>query len=199
MTNILRGLLGKGKPKPFGLVDRLGKQIADIVASMPTTELDHYLIHMGVSFLHSDEHTVASGGGTFEFIIQTDADTEVHLAHIHVTSTQGAGKLQLFRGVTSDDLGTPEEMLNKNHLSDKTSVLSCGHTPTNVSVAAVPKPLETWLVTGGKHSGGETSAGHDEYVLAQNEKYLLRFTNNSGGTADVITIDVGSLEIGQLA
>ena len=171
-----------------------GDIISDVVPSMVITEVDHWLIHMGVSYLHSSPHTVGATGGTLDQIFQTGA-TAVHLGHMHITSTQGDGRLELFKNVTSDNMGTAEVFQNKNFGSANVSSCTIGHTPLNpvTPTAAV----ETWLVTGGKHSGGEQTGGHDEYVLETNTKYMLRFTNNAG-QADPIVLDIGVLEVGQL-
>lgn len=171
-----------------------GTIISDVVPSLPVTEIDHYLIHLGVSYLHSSPHIVGATGGTLEQIFQTGI-TAVHLGHMHITSLLGDGKLELFKNVTSDDMGTPEVFVNKNFGSSNVSSCTIGHTPTN---SATPTPaVETWLVTGGKHSGGEQTGGHDEYVLENNTKYMLRYTNNAG-QADSIVLDIGILEVGQM-
>lgn len=198
--NTKRGRTGGGFPAPVALVDSQGQQITDVVPSIVTTEVDHWLIHKGVAFQHADVHMVTKSGGAnniLEYIFQnTNVEKEVHLTEMHVESLVGEGVLEFFRGVTSDDMGTPEPMNNKNHKSANTSLLTLGHTPTNV--ATPTDALRTWFITSDKKQAGTSGRGIDEFVIAENVKYLIRYTNNSTTTDDNVVVVFSDLEVGQL-
>lgn len=195
--SVFDGVVSTTKPLPVNLYAANGSVISDVVPSMVTTEVDHWLIHIGVAFTHGDVHTVVKSGGTLNYILMnTNVGQEVHLNEIHVESLVGEGKLELFLDVTSDDMGTPEALTNKNFKSLKTSLLTLGHTPTNL---VTPTPaMRTWYVSSAKKEAGTLGRGIDEFILDENVKYLLRYTNNSTTTDDAISIIISTLEVGQI-
>ena len=182
------------------LTDSRGEHVEDIVPAIVVTDLDHWLIHKGVSFEHADVHMipkVGAGTNVLEYIFHnTNTGKEVHLNEIHVESEVGDGTLEFFSEVTSDDMGTPEAMLNRNFKSPHTSLLTLGHTPTNV---VTPNPaIRTWKITSAKKEVGTSGLGIDEYVLDENVKYLVRYTNTSSTTDDNATVLFSTLEPGLL-
>ena len=175
------------------LTDLNGTIISDVVPSVVVTEIDHYIIHKGCSFIFSDSFTIAAGA-TLSFIMLNPTTEDVHLKTFVVTSSQANAEVFLYNGSTSDDMGTPLTFYNQNFSSVKTTNTQLGHTPTNL---VNPAHVQHFLITGTKQSGGLADSGVEEYVLAQNSKVVLGITNNSG-QPDVVDVKIAVLDVGQL-
>ena len=194
-------LATKLTPFPFALFDSEGNQITDVIPSLVSTEVDHWLIHMGVAFEHSAFHTVPANGGVLDHIMVNTTDLPVHLSAFLITSTQGDATLTFYQGVTSDDLGDPVALHNKHFDSPNTATLTVGHGDAITPIANLVVPAGTerkcFLLTGAKKEGGTLPSGIDEFILKKDEKCLLRYVNNSN-TDDVIVMDIGTLDVGLL-
>lgn len=176
-------------------LDARGAIISDVVPSSVMTEIDHYIIHKGLAFLSSDSISVASAG-TADFVISNTTATEVHLKDFDFTSTEGDATLVFYKGVTANADGTLLPMNNKHFDSVNTSTASVRLNPTGVNIGAATQILHFGLV-GGKKSGGLAASGSEEFVLKQNEKCLLRYTNNAAG-ADGVSYKITTLDVGAL-
>ena len=175
------------------LVDENGVPVNDVVPSIVTTEIDHYIIHKGCSFIFSDSFTIAAGA-TLSFIMLNDTALDVHLKTFVVTSSQANAEVFLYNGSTSDDMGTSLTFHNQNFSSVKTTNVQLGHTPANL---VNPAHVQHFLITGTKQSGGLADSGVEEYVMAQNSKVVLAVQNNSG-QPDVVDVKIAVLDVGQL-
>ena len=183
-------------PVPSGVVDTFGNSTADSVGhSSVITEIDHYIIHRGAAFLASDTISVASAG-TADFVISNTTAVEVHLKDFQFTSTEGDATLIFYKGVTANVDGTLVPLNDKNFITDNTSTATIRLDPTAVNIGAATQILHFGLV-GGKKSGGLAASGSEEFVLKQNEKCLLRYTNNAAG-ADTISYTITTLDVGAL-
>lgn len=183
-------------PMPSGVVDTFGNMTTDSVGhSSVVTEIDHYIIHRGASFLASDTISVASAG-TADFVISNTTAIEVHLKDFQFTSTEGNATLIFYKGITANVDGTLIPLNDKNFITDNASTATIRLDPTGVNVGAAMQILHFGLV-GGKKSGGTAASGSEEFVLKQNEKCLLRYTNNAAG-ADVISYTITTLDVGAL-
>ena len=178
----------------IALFDQFGNQIADSVGhSIVTTEIDHYLIHIGKSFVHSEAVNVLAGAVHDELLVNT-TDSEVHLKSFEYTSTQANAEVILYKGVTTSDDGTPNILLDKNFRTNNTcsSILT-----TDPVITDLGTQVEHFLITGSKQIGGTGGSGDEEYVIKKNEKVLIRYRNNSSST-DTISMKTILLEVGVL-
>ena len=183
-----------------GILDQFGNIIADTVGqSLVITDIDHYLIHKGLSFIYSDTLTVpATGSGTnvANFIILNTTVDEVHLKAFSFSSAQADAEIILYHGTTDNDDGTPIIPHNKNFISTNTSTASIDLNPTGI-VTPVGSQVQHFILTGGKHSGGLADSGAEEYVMKQNEKVLLRYTNNAA-QSDTVSFTITTLDVGKM-
>ena len=182
--------------KDVVVMDNAGNIIADSVGrSLVITEIDHYIIHRGASFLASDTISVASAG-TADFVISNTTTTEVHLKDFNFTSTEGDATIVFYKGVTANADGTLLGLNDKNFITANSSVATMRLDPTGVNIGAATQILHISL-TGGKKVGGTAASGSEEFVLKQNEKCLLRYTNNAVA-ADTVSYTTTLLDVGAL-
>lgn len=183
-------------PMPSGIVDTFGNSTADSVGhSYVITEIDHYIIHRGAAFIASDTISVAAAANA-DFIISNTTATEVHLKDFQFTSTEGNANLIFYKGATANADGTLLTLNDKNFITANTSIATIRLNPTGVNIGAATQIVHFGLV-GGKKTGGTAASGSEEFVLKQNEKCLLRYTNNAVG-ADVISYTITTLDVGAL-
>ena len=187
-------------PMPSHSVDSNGASVYDVVPSVNVTDIDHYIIHVGRSFIYSDALSVAAAGGadTVNFVILNATDNEVHLKAFRFTSSQGNAELTMYHQVTSDaGTGTLANLHNMNFDSANLSTAEIRVDPTNVVIGAAEHQVQHFLIVGGKQSGGTADSGGEEYVLKQNEKVLLQYVNKSNQvdtySFKIILLDVGLL------
>ena len=188
-------LATKLNPFPVAIMDLSGRQISDIVPSLPVTSIDHVMIHYGCSFVHSELYTLGAGL-VKDFIIVNTTAKEVHLRDLRITSTLGALAVNLHHGVTTDTDGTAVALHDKNFDTLNTATATMTEDPT-VVVAPASTHVYALLLVGSKQSGGVMSTQDDELVLKQNEKVLLRITNNAAQT-DTFSLNVDFLDVGSL-
>ena len=180
------------------LVGRQGTQLADAVPSLVMTEVTHAMAHFGYAFIHSEISTCPANGGTVDFVLVNTTALEVHLPTMDFTSTQGNAEIIVYHGITDNDDGTPLLLHNKNLNLDDTHLGTADLyvDPTGITGDTVANEIEHILLVGGKNSGGFASTGADEIILKQNEKVLIRYTNNSNQIdtfmAKFVTLDVGA-------
>ena len=177
------------------LADVNGNQMADSVGlALPVTDIDHHLTHLGRTYIHADIHVIPAAGGanTLDLILWNPNTEEVHLSIIEVTSTQGDAQIGLYREVIANDDGVVHELYNKNFNGADASRLSIKSDPTGLNITGADE-VEHFLLVGGKSQGGLAESGVDEYVMKQDQKLLLRYTNNANQD-DIISVKIGTLE-----
>ena len=193
-------LATKVNPFPMAIMDQSGRQISDVVPSLPVTSIDHYMIHLGHAYVHSDIHTIpAIGAGTNiqEYIIVNTTDLEVHLRGMNMVSTQGNALVELFHGVSTVTDGDAALLHNKNFDSLNTATATLTENPTGLAGDIAANLAYILLLVGGKSSGGVLNTDDDEVVLKKDEKVLLRITNNSN-QADVVGFNIDFLDVGAM-
>ena len=187
-------------PQPVIIMDLNGDQISDVVPAVVTTEIDHWIIHLGLSFIASevlkDASAVTAAGGIADFIIVNTTAFEVHLKDFEFKSTEGDAELIFYKGVTTSDDGAAIALNNKNFNSDFTSDATIELDPTTVNIGSATH-IQHFDLTGGKKEGGLAGSGVEEYVLKQNEKCLLRYINNAPN-ADRVSYKLTALNVGRI-
>ena len=183
-------------PMPSKIVDVNGAHISDVVPALVTTDIDHYIIHVGRAFIYSETFAVAATGGadTANFVISNTAADEVHLKSFSFTSTQGNAEIYLYKATTSNEDGTLADIYNMNFVSTNTSTASIRMNPTGVVAGT---HIAHFLLVGGKHQGGTTESGSEEIVIKQNEKVLIQYVNNAA-QADTYSFKIIFLDVGAM-
>ena len=147
---------------------------------------DTALIHQGKGFVHYNKHTVANGA-SIDHLFITPPDKEIHLREWSIKSTVGPIAISAYEDTTVSSNGTAETTGNLNRILGTTSKLNLYHTPTVTGVGNLLLEDFIGVTGGGAHvSVGSPASSPLEWVLKKNSKYLLRATNTSGGSADVV-------------
>lgn len=131
-------------------------------------------------------------GADADMLIVTPTNKQVHLRkNVAVT---GTFNFFFYEGVTTSDDGTQLTTINRNRNSSDATGTTVFSAPT---VTDLGTELTDELIPGGESGGffnnteaGAASADTAVWILEPDTKYLLRLTNDSGGTQNVsITID----------
>lgn len=172
--------------------DIFGNPMVDSIGySAVTVDIDHYLIHIGATWIHSDTVSVANGANK-DFYIKNGTTGKIHVKDFSFTSTQGNAVVIMYSTPTTTANGTLQTWINKNlGLQANTPYSSIYQDPT---VTAVGTQLEHFQIVGGKQSGGSVPGGGDEWVIPESTNILLRYTNN-GPNADTMSFSIKVLDI----
>jgi hypothetical protein len=155
-----------------------------LVKSVPTTGTFHHLGHEGMLFIHSDKHPVLAAAN-FDILIKVPASPagrQVHLRFNYTTSDVPCD-LILFRDTIVSADGDLESLNSNNDAVVKTTGVQIFEGPT------ITDDGSEWgnaLIAGTKHSAGSLDQLLPEWILTAGVNYLLRLTNNSNGTIDVV-------------
>lgn len=174
------------------LADHNGGLITDSIGhSIVTTDIDHYLIHAGKTWVASNIVTVA-GTTAFDILVTNISTYEIHIKDFLFSSQLATASLVIYSTPTVSGNGIPQVLRNKNFSHQVDTPLGALYiSPTVTSVGA---PLEYFQFVGSKQSGGTVQGGGDEWVLPANGKLLFRYTNNAAQT-DTICYTIKLLDI----
>jgi len=174
------------------LVDRNGNPITDSVeGSLVVSDIDHYLIHAGRTWVLSDTVSVLAGAN-LDFLIVNGALGEMHVKDFSFSSTLASANIIFYRDPVTTANGTLQTVQNKNWgAQTNTPHAAIYITPT---VTSVGTQLEHFQISAGKQTGGSVQGGGDEWVVPINRVGLLRYTNNSAQT-DTVSFVIKLLDI----
>lgn len=162
-----------------------------LVESIPVTETFHHLGHEGKVFIHGERHNAIADGADFDILIRIpagNADRQVHFRFSY-TSKANTGTLDvdvlLYKEPTTTADGAPEAIVSTNDAVVKSTGVLMFSGPTVTAVGAYKSSVNMF---GEKKSAGSKETTVPEWVLAPDgvnaRDYLMRLTNNSGGTID---------------
>jgi len=139
---------------------------------------EHHEIHGGSHYNYCD-YLAATGSGTvIEFIFTTPNTTKwVHLT-FDVFSATGA-TIQLYEGTSGITGGTPITPRNNNRNSSNTSDVTLLKDPS--AITSDGARAAGFLAGAGRNSG--FVARDKEYILAQNQTYMVRITSTAASNA----------------
>ncbi len=170
-----------------------GVEIDALVRSIPITDTFHHLGHEGNVFIHSDRHGPIANGADFDILVRIPAgepSRQVHLRFNYIGKAN-TGSLDidvvLYEGITVSADGTPESIMSTNDAIVKTTGVLMFDMPTVTDLGN----QKAWtLIVGEKKSANSKEQSVPEYVMAPNgasaRDYLMRATNNTGGTVDIV-------------
>lgn len=175
--------------------DANGNKVAldPLVGSIPTTSTFHHLGHEGKLFIHSDRHPGIANGANFDILIRMPAGNADRQAHMRFSYTGEANTgtldvdIVLYEGVTVSADGISELLASTNDAVVKSTGVLMFEGPTVTDIGN--KKAQAWLV-GEKKGASSKDQAVPEWILAPDgvnaRDYLLRATNNSGGTVDIV-------------
>ncbi len=167
-------------------------ELDQLVKSVPVTDTFHHLGHEGKVFIHSDRHAAIANGASLDILICIPAgepDRQVHMRFFY-TGKANTGTLDIdvimYKGVTVSAVGTPEEAASTNDAVVRTTGVLMWEGP---SVTDLGERKASAFITGEKKSASSKDQAVPEWIWAPDGNdlryYLMRATNNSGGTVDI--------------
>ena len=151
---------------------------------------DHTHIHDGEAFSFDYKATNVANGANVDIQLKTGDTKYVHFKPFIITSDSPNINIQLIEAPTITDGTTPVTLINRNRVQGNEFDTTAFSDPSAISGGTV---IQSQFIGGGSGgfgfsataSGG--SANNDnEFVLAQSTDYLIRVTNNSGDTANIL-------------
>lgn len=150
---------------------------------------EHWVVHEGFAFLFTHFIDNLANAGEAELLLKVPANTYPHIHQLDLAAGRGDVRIEIFEGPTTSSDGTPVSAPNQNRNSTNTPGLNVFHTPT-VSADGT-KFWDHWLHptasgSGGRQEGLVLSPMGTELVLKPETNYLIKITNNSGATIDLM-------------
>ena len=152
--------------------------------SLQVIDYAHHEIHGGSSYEHSENYDI-SANNVRDIQITTPNTTK--WAHFFFSiETESETDCYFYEDITITTPGTAVTPVNHNRNSDNTSGLTMKYIDNttignaNADTSASAATTLTHFVAG----GGKDSGGHDhahEFILKQNEDYMIRFIGSSAG------------------
>lgn len=166
------------------LVDSDGNHVGFEASPLVVASLDweHYEAHEGDAFSVYLVQDVTGAGSTYNVLIVTpNTEKQTHLRYTY--NCEAEFSVVLFEGTTVSANGTAKTAYNRNRNSASTAGTEVYTGPTVTSDGTQLREARVW--SGGGSGGSGESIG--EWILATNQKYLLRFTKAGAGTSYVST------------
>lgn len=147
---------------PSGLDSVSGKQVV--------IDFPHHKEHDGDAYLAWDREDLSNAQVFNYSLITPDTTKWVHFILEAISEKEMF--VQMWEAATLT-AGTALTAYNKNRNSSTTAKATVTSTPTSITTGSVLLMEDQW--GSGKEGGG--SRGLEEFILKQNTKYLIRFTN----------------------
>ena len=168
-------------------------ELDQIVKSIPITETFHHLGHEGMVFIHSDRHSGIANGANLDYMIRVpagNANRQVHF-RFNFTGKANTGTLDvdivLWKNIVVSADGSVETVVSTNSANVKTTGVLIFEGPTVTDIGDHQTHV---MMVGEKKSAGNKEQSVPEWILAPDgaseRNYLIRLTNNSGGTVDIV-------------
>jgi len=165
----------------FFLTDENGKSayVDKYSGAVGVIEQEHLKIHLGQAYTVSDRFTILNAGGIREFLAIVPAGVFPHFRSFTVTSDGGPNDVDFYEGTTVSANGTLITPRNNNRNLPDNAELLVYDSPT---VTDDGLSLEPILIPGTKQSGSFGSEASNEWILKQDEVYMIRIVNNTVGS-----------------
>lgn len=160
-------------------------EATDISGALATLDIEHWFIHKGLHFFNSQVITVASEG-VINWVIET-GDKGLHMV-FEVSATDGAISFTTYEGITANEDGTLQTLLNNNRLSTNTSTATMRLNPTGTDItgATIIRSGRAGTTGGTALRSGGSIGRQNELIFKKNSKYLLRVTNLANATNYIV-------------
>ena len=141
------------------------------------------MVDEGIVYSYCNSGTLGNGASAL-FLGKVNG-TNVHFYDLDVMVSTGTFTIELYEAPTVSANGTIQTAINLNRNSTNTSHLDIYATPTvsaNGTLLRATKIFESG--TAGKNSG--SALVKDKWLLKTNTDYLVKITNDSGGSANFV-------------
>ena len=165
---VIRGIFGSNEVAPI--------RIDASTHTIQVIDYAHHEIHSGSNFFHKNCNTLGNGGVIEFLLITPDTDKEPHF--VFNLATEAECTTEVFVGTTYSAVGTAIPIFNRNGRSANVATLS-GYTGPTITTDGTS--VACYKTGSGKSEGGDAGARH-ELILAKNQTYLMRITNDTTNT-----------------
>jgi len=176
-------------PKEFvRIADVHGREAEiDALGYLVTMDIAHHMIHSADHFTAHYVDTDLDTGQLLSLVITTPNTSVRCHALFSATSTQSA-QVQVFEDPTLSNVGTGLTEYNSDRNSSAVPTASVTHTAT-ISVNGTEIAAFTIGGGSGPRSSGGSMGREAEFILKQNEQYLLLVTGKADNGVAVATIE----------
>jgi hypothetical protein len=166
-----------------------GVNTADVdtlVRALNTINVDHYKVHEGDAYSAIIyDADVDTGSPKYVRCVSPNTTTRIHIKFSISSDTAGLG--ELFENPTINPVGSAVAEYNQDRNSANTATLVVTDDPT---VAADGTRLATDVIgAGGPTKLGGNSRSGLEWILLQNEEYIVKFTPDANDARVAITLE----------
>lgn len=170
--------------KEVKLLDAEGDSIAvdTILNALISIDVFHSKIHGGDAFRAWHKVTGIANSATYDILFSVPAATYPHLRKAAIV-TAGPFDADMYEDTTTSADGTEITTHNINRNSLTTAGMDIFYSPT---VTDAGSQIDYCYLSGTKKEAGSSKDMVEETIFKPSTKYLCRFTNTSGGAADLI-------------
>ncbi len=146
----------------------------------------HLMVHRGNVFHVSGKITALANGASHDFLVAVPAATFPHFNAVRMHYGGGNVDLLVYENPTVTVPGSVLSSFNVNRNSSNTpdTVITSAPTTSAVGTLLATHWAPPTAAGVGLSADGVSITQGEEWVLAQNEDYLVRITNNSGASID---------------
>jgi hypothetical protein len=147
------------------------------VKALTIIDTVHASVHKGTTFAVSDVITSLSNNASYYFTISVAKDCDVHM--FSEIASGGSGRINIYESPTFvDGVELPKYNLDRN----VTDITTCVTVSTNSVISSPGTSVFTQYIAGGTGGSkqGSTFRQGTEWVLGEDKKYSIVFTNTSG-------------------
>ena len=149
-----------------------------------TIDHEHRMIHDGFAF-HCTNRTVGvANGASADLLVSVPAGAYPHITAFIFSLSDSPIDLETYEGVTTSDDGTLLSRFNRNRNSSNTPTVEMFSAPTitDLGTRVHDRYVPDAGGQGSNQVGSLTPNLGEEWILRPATKYIVRLTNNSGGS-----------------
>lgn len=154
--------------------------------ALTTIDETHRMIHDGFSY-HCTSRTTVANGGDLDILLVNPAGSFPHMNGILFSLSDSPCDIKTYSGATTSAAGVVVTRWNRNLNSSNESKLiaSTGPTITDLGTQIHDRFVPDAGGQGSKDVGLVTPNFGEEWILVPETEYIVRLTNNSGGSITV--------------
>ncbi len=153
----------------------------DVDGGLIVIQLDHKVIHDGLSFHFSNSTTLLAGQK--ETVYFKTNNLSMHLLGYELFSSASPMTLNIYENVTIISNGSSFSPINRNRLVNTTSTVDTYLNPTYNLTNAIR--LDTHRLLGSKTDTGSTQSDLEQWLFLPNTNYIIEFVNDNGNNQDI--------------
>ncbi len=138
--------------------------------SLQTVSYEHHEVHSGTHYTYRSCHALAKNATLDHLIITPNTTSWAHMT-VSVDTTAGEVVVGLYEDTTTSADGALENTVNRNRNVADNNTTEVYEAPTVTGVGTL---LAEACFGAGKKGFGGSARDHEEFILKQNTKYLLR-------------------------